>query len=353
MKSKLPILTAVVLLAAGIFFWREPRQKSLRTLLSMAGQGSGGETDPAAEPESRGGQEMVAEAAENLARWTSLQAKIRHRTDLYQQQLTGSGSYSQIRVEKIGDADREFRSRLSGSSLTAGAPLKYRLELKLPVADHVSSLQQICDGEHLWIRRELPGDESLTRVNLKQVYDALNDAPADATFDPARLWMSLGGLPKLLRGLHEYFAFAAPEQGQIGDQPVWLLSGTWQPERLANVLPEHKAAILAGRPIPPDQWPPHLPDRVELALARDDEIPLFPFRIDFRQTNAKKNRDSKAGQGGAGQGSGALPSKSVVTFELFEVQIGGPIDPQQFTFALTNQVPLDVTEEFLRGLGLR
>ena len=34
-------------------------------------------------------------------------------------------------------------------------------------------------------------------------------------------------------------------------------------------------------------------------------------------------------------------------------QIGGPIDPQQFTFALTNQVPLDLTDEFLRGLGLR
>ena len=348
MKSKLPILTVVVLLAGGIIYWRESRPESFRTLLSMAGQGSGGGEEPAAEPDSRGGQEMVVEAAENLARWSSLQAKIRHRTDLFQQQLSGSGTYSQIRVEKKGDLDREFRSRLSGSSLADGVPLKYRLELKLPVADHVSSLQQICDGEHLWIRRELPNDESLTRVNLKQVYEALRDAPPESTFDPTRLWLTLGGLPKLLHGLHENFVFAEPEEGQIGDQPVWTLSGTWQPERLVAMLPEHQAAIRAGRPLRADQWPPHLPDRVELALARDEEIPLFPFRIDFRQTDAKKNRQPLAGQG-----SGAPPGKSIVTFELFEVQIGGPLDPQLFTFPLTNQVPVDTTDEFLRGLGLR
>ncbi len=272
------------------------------------------------------GQQLMAQAARELFQQPALEAKIRQRIDLFGHQLVGSGSYQQL-----GDGPEKL----------------LRLELKLQVGNQITSLQQVSDGRFLWIRRDLPGQTSLSRIDLKQVRDAIRASGQTPAPDPGGNWMALGGLPRLLQGLNENFLFNSPPRAdQVGQVPVWVLRGQWRAERLAAPLPNQRADILAGRPPRLEELPPRLPDSVMITLGRDDVLPLFPYRIEYLR------------QDGAGQGSGAGPPgiaspRSLVTMELFEVRRRADLDPRQFDYKPGDQEVADHTESYLKSLGLK
>src|SRR5687767_3614436 len=148
MKYILPIVLCAILLLGSSYWWTKSQHR-LPLTLALPGQGGGDESNLVDARSSTGrGQELVAEAAKYLEQMPPFQAKIRHRIDLYRQQLSGSGSYAQLKIERKSTNETPIRNH----TLTATqVPIKYRLELKLPVADQVGSLQHICDGEYLWV----------------------------------------------------------------------------------------------------------------------------------------------------------------------------------------------------------
>lgn len=276
-----------------------------------------------AQPADRAGQgsapaSLVAEAARELLRQPSLEAKIRHRVDLFGHELVGVGFYQQL-----GEGTDQLR----------------RLELKLQAGSRAMTVQQVCEGRFLWTRHELPDKTSLSRIDLRRVREALAVAGRAPSFNPSSNWMAIGGLPKLLFELSENFTFAAPRESQVGEIPVWIVAGQWKPDRLAILLPEQRDAILVGQPANLSKLAPHLPDRVQLTLGRDSVFPLFPYRIEYlRSEDAKRT---------AGDLVSARP---IVTMELFELRRRDDLDRRNFIYEPGDQEVIDQTDAFLRGL---
>lgn len=261
---------------------------------------------------------LVAEAARELLRQPSLEAKIRHRVDLFGHELVGVGLYQQL-----GEGTDQLR----------------KLELKLQAGNRAMTVQQVCAGRFLWTRQEMPDKTSLTRIDLRKVREALAVAGRAPSFNPAANWMAIGGLPKLLFELSENFTFAAPRESQIGEIPVWVVNGQWKPDRLAILLPEQRDAILAGQPAKLSKLAPHLPDGVQLTLGRDNLFPLFPYRIEYLRG---RNDDRTAAD--------TEDARPIVTMELYELRRRDDLDRRNFTYEPGDQEVIDQTDAFLRTL---
>ena len=115
-----------------------PRLSGSVLLLVLVGQMALGELP------THDGQQMIAQAAAKMGTYNALECRIRQRVRLFGQDLNGHGTYQQARI---------------------GDQLRLRLELKLPIGDETTDLQQINDGEHLWTRRQGPSDEQPSMVH--------------------------------------------------------------------------------------------------------------------------------------------------------------------------------------------
>ena len=176
MKYKLPILTAgLVLCLLAYYGLIGPLDLQLLSLRSSAESAS----DQGLVPTTAGageqggpphGQWLVGRAVQSIVAQESLQAEIRQQVDLYGHHLVGAGRYRQF----------FFRGQQ-----------RLRLELKLQVADQGSSLTQVADGRHLWIRQDMPDGTTLSRIDLRRVAEEVwQQSPGPSA--QASQWMALG-----------------------------------------------------------------------------------------------------------------------------------------------------------------
>lgn len=284
MKTSLPILAALALLAT--LCW----QRGLVVLgddPTATPEAATPATPAAAVPEADDatvdGRAILQQALRSLPKLPPLEANLRQRVDLFGQQLVGAGTYLQA-----GD----------------GNDLRFRWDLKLQVLNQVTSLQQVCDGQYLWLRREAVDKTTLSRVNLRRVNLRRVQETRRAGADEAGATLGgalSGGLLRLLERLDADWQFNPARAANWGDVPVWELSGTWRPERIAG----HK------------KLPAHLPDRVRVVLGRSEPVVGFPFRIEYqRQTSGTP--------------------RSLVTLDLFEIR-RVEIDPRSIRYEPTEQ----------------
>ena len=274
------------------------------------------------------GSDLVGQAARRVQQEPALSADLRYKIDAFGHELVGQGTYRQ---------------------LGRGPEKLLRLELKVQVADQALTRQEICGPQFYWIRRESPfAAATLGRVNLRQVRQAAAqhqpDAPARAQTNPGDVWMLLGGLPKLLEGLHDHFDFDPPTEDElqftgadgqsIERLPVLVVRGRWKPKVLSK--------LINGDP-QKTKLPEQLPDEVELLLGRPEQVlPLFPYRV----TYWKRANSAASGQGRGGE------LRPLMTMELFNVYRKGDIDPREFDYNPGDQEVADLTPGYLQRLGL-
>ncbi|MFM7072164.1 MAG: hypothetical protein ACKO38_10280 [Planctomycetota bacterium] len=317
------------------------------------------------------GGPLLDEAARRLVALPHCECKIRQRVELMGQQLAGAGNYAQLSTTEVD------RTRV-------------RWELKFQVGDRLASVQQVNDGRFFWSRFDLPGRQSLGRVDLRtlrEVQQRESSIPPEAAL---RSWLALGGLSRLLQGLSDHFELGWAQPRVVETTPVWVLVGTWKPAALARLVPASQPLIEQHRPVPIDRLPSHLPDLVVVVLSRDPRLPLFPYRVEYRRSrdgmirgteplvaatsdndlsdNRKSDNDSRdngkptrAGERSGGAGK-AVPGFSddplqsqrlentaeLAVLDLFEVNIETPPDPQGFVFQPpADQQALDETDRFL------
>ena len=261
-------------------------------------------------------QALLAAAIRTLEGRDSISAEIQQEVDLFDKQLVGSGIYLEQRR----------------------GPLRLlRMELKLPLADRASSQVQVCDGTYLWIYRSAGEKISdLSRIKVDEANRALEEAEATAGPADSGLLPGLGGLPKLLRGLHQTFEFTTADRGTFDGVPVWRLQGRWKPECLLDLLPDQRKTLEAGKLPNLELLPEHLPDRVVVLLGQDD---LFPYRFEYRRS--LPNKEGK---------SPDETSSPLVTMQLYNVQINTPIDPNRFIYNPGDLEPTDATDAFIKSL---
>ncbi len=253
---------------------------------------------------------LDASAAQMLHR-RSISVQLRQQVELLGHRMVGSGTY----IEQQAPA-----ARMS------------RLELRIQLGEQTTSLVQVCDGQSLWTHRRLFDDGKLERVDLHRVHAALRQAGRSEEEVALVNYQRLCGLGKLLGGFRQSFQFDAPQPGIWGTEelPVWRLVGRWSPQRLAELLPGHAAALAENQEIDPADLPAQMPDQVVLLLGQAD---LFPYRIEYRRTQGSRGRFQ-------------------VTMDLYDPVFDAPIAPRRFAYARGNTAEIDATPGVLRSLGL-
>jgi len=208
------------------------------------------------------------------------------------------------------------------------------------VADQVSTLRQVSDGENLWIYREVFDNRLLERIDLAQVRKSTTGVTNDAGGFNGSGWLSTDGLPSLLGGLARSFHFSAAKETTLGEVPTIQLTGQWKPEILAKLLPTQKEKILAGKTADLSRLADQLPDQVVLWLGRTD---LVPYRIDFRRRYPARHTHFET--------LWPKRARTLVAMEFFEVRLNIPIDPATFTYHPGSVQPIDATESYLNRVG--
>ena len=260
------------------------------------------------------GDALLAQARE-AATSASLTARLRYQCDLFGRRLIGTGGYAQ------GSAD----------------PPQFRLELRLQFPDFVATLQQICDGEHLWIRREMHGHKPpLETVNLRQVlYEQQNRPSAAASEINGLKWASL---PQLFDGLAAGFHFVTYGVHAVDGIQVHALEGKWRPAALANLYPEAREAIANGSAQPDlAKLPEHVPDQVFVLLRVND---LFPYRVEYRRTRRERSI----------VGLSRDVTTTLMRLEFYDVARGATVEPATFQFTPGDEPIIDRTAEVIAKL---
>ena len=302
--ARLPILTIGGLLVAG---------------LALLAPGAQAQTSQPADNTRLAAQELFGQAILALETRRSISAKIGYDVDLFDHKPVGSGLYQEERSDR---------------------GLRLRLEVRFQLAGQPGSLLHVCDGQYLWMYEKLGDRESLTRIDVQRVQEALGDSGNLDKISRVGWWPGLGGLPRLLRGLHAAFDFTTLEETRLGQPPlpVWRLRGEWKPEKLAELLPDQKGNLKKGKPVDLAKLPAHLPDQVVVFLGKND---AFPYRIEYR----RRESSEAAGEGGP-------EDRAIVTIKLHWVALNAAIHPTNFLYSPGDLSIVDGTGQFLKSLGL-
>jgi hypothetical protein len=284
MKSKLPVLTTAVLLAAGgIAGYRSyQRQRSpddrSRVQTAVTGQADTEDrkNSPVVPAQPTAGDQLIRDARIQLERRASVTARVRQQASLRDRQFRGVGGYWQK-----GGSDE----------------LLVRLELQ--IVGEEANLLQVGTGRFLWTDARLPTGRSITRLDLRKLrneaartaddFDEFESGHASWSQQP-ELSLRYGGLSSFLAALSDSFAFSPPQSmrwtpnpplaGLPESMPVFAVVGQWKPASLAAIEPRMKEVVAAELPNRLSTLPERIPQEVLVLFGQSD---LFPYRIEFRK----------------------------------------------------------------------
>jgi hypothetical protein len=275
----------------------------------------------AGQGEEPGGQRIVQQSARRLYEQSSLEAEFRYRIEAFGQTSVGSGKYVQA-----GEGPEKL----------------FRLEMSTQLIDRKATMQMICGRQYLWVRRDLgPDNQSLSRVTLRRLRQAIAESGEPLSIDPSPAWIGVVGLPRMLTALEGWFLFDDPRETMLGDRRVYQLRGTINAELRDSLL---------GEPGKKGEGRDQIPDVVELTLGTDEVLPLFPYRIEYF-----KPRKSRAG----GTDPVSPDShddqrlKTMLVIDFSSAKIAANLDPNQFEYAPGYQEVEDRTRVFLERLGFQ
>jgi len=266
-------------------------------------------------------QQILERAISRLEAHRAIAARTRQEVDLYGKRLVGAGEY----LEQRGPQGRMFR-----------------LELKIQLDSDPSTLLQVSDGRYLWRSESYRGKGTAERIDLARVAQAMEGQGGIPEAGKIGAWPGLGGLPKLLRTLHQRFEFVVADQATLPDRdrtPVIRLRGDCVALRSAGNLSAGSTGAAAGKPPGPDKLPAHLPHYVVLFLGKDD---LFPFRIEYRRRDPKPSARLEA-----------PVDQTIASMDLFEVTLNVPVSRTRFFYNPGNLEYSDQTDRFLTQLGVK
>ena len=315
MKHKLLIGLTILLLCAALFFYRD----RLPAVLSHDSPGDNANQQETIDPANKSrevvsaaSKQLLLRASERLKNWPALEANVRHRIDLFGEQLVGPGRYVQA---------------------GQGSP-KARLELNFHADDFDSQVTQINDGRFLYIKSDSDKDAPMQRIDLSRLSPEKNEDPTLGS--GATRWMAMGGLAYLLQQLAEDFEFEEARKEQLDAIDVLVFKGKWKPARIAEVCGKLKVLDKDGR-VRFDKLPDQLPTHVQITLGNEEPLRLFPYQIIYLKQTSDK--------------SGRITQTPIATFEFFDVHPVAQLDPATFHIEKDATRLTDVTDTVLKTIG--
>lgn len=263
-------------------------------------------------PEQAGQAERILSAAlAGLGRAESISARVRQRVRIGEHVLVGAGRYLQ---------------------LGTGIDQRFRYETSMQCDTENFELLEVCDGVFGWSYKRLGTNQpQLERIDVRRVREKLEQLQV---IDRLGASPYLGGIQRSLALLRQWFRFDAVESATIDDVAAWSVMGHWHADSLAALLPEQAEAIKAAGGIAPAQLPDGMPWSVRLSIGKRD---LFPFRIEWLAIPGRRPVTD-------------APPEPIAVLELYDIQLGGPVDASAFVYRPAIEGLIDITDGYVSSL---
>lgn len=268
-------------------------------------------TEAARGPSEGPGNGLLRRSAYALDGRQSITATVSQDGWIDGERVATRGEYHQLG----GGPDRAFLLKQTGK--LAGQPTR---------------LLRVSDSRFLWTDLTWGPDaeslqRSVSRIDLRRVRRAVKErAGAATTLDPSA-WSRFGGLPMLVNGLEQAFAFGQPRHRLLRGKTVLAMVGRWRPERLDELTADGKI-------------PPRAPQHVVIAL---DESTLFPVLLEYRDRRDLLSRPNLSDD------DLLVPSnRPMLKMELAHVPGTPPLDQRMFAYRPNEAGWIDQTERELQ-----
>lgn len=256
-------------------------------------------------------ERIVASSLLALERADPCVAKIRQKVRIGNRVLTGSGRYVQAGV---------------------GEEQRFRFEAGLACVSESFDVVEVCDGLFSWgYLRHANDPPGLSRVDVRRVREKLEALEASAPRGAARY---LGGLQRTLWRVREWFRFTAAEAVDLDGRPAWRVEGCWDVERLAMILPDLAEAARRPGGVEPGELPDGVPWRVVLWIDRGDQLPR---RVEWLAIPGPRP-------------AAAVAPEPIAVLDIYDVEVGGRVEPGAFFYKPAATGLMDVTEQTLKTL---
>lgn len=256
-------------------------------------------------------ERIVAAACRRLAEVDSIAARTRQKVRIGRHSLVGGGRYVQSGV---------------------GEDQRYRFESMLTADSETFEQLEVCDGLFAWKYRKF-GDETpqLQRIDVRRVRERLVELKCP---QPEVTAPYLGGLQRSLWTTRQWFFFHTAAAAELEGTAVWQIEGRINPILLGAVMPTLKEAALRPGGIAAEELPEDMPWAIRIAIGKAD---MVPRRIEWLAIPG--TRPVAAGT-----------PEPIAVLELYDVQIGGPVDATAFVYRPAPEGLIDLTDGYLQGI---
>jgi hypothetical protein len=268
-------------------------------------------------------ERIITACITGLARESSISARMRQRVRVGDQSMVGAGLYLQA---GLGEDQRyRFESSLAADprSHTAAAAEFFTVETL-----------EVLDGASFWTyRRWGENPVEVHRVDVARVRQRVETVTHVTGPDAPAITQHIGGVPRILAWLREWFVFTQATSAEIDGMPVWLVEGQWIPAQAKRMFPEI-AEQIQGDQVPAELLPDGVPWRVRLSIGKRE---LFPFRIEYLAVPGERPVATRE-------------AETVGVFELYDVRLGEPVDQTAFIYSPASNAVIDTTEGHIGGI---
>lgn len=279
----------------------------------------------AADPDAAARAErIVAACIAGLAREPSVSAQMRQRVRVGDHSMVGAGLYLQ---SGLGEDQRyRFESSLAVDS---------RSQAPAPATFFTVEVLEVCDGASFWTYKRWGDNPSeVHRVDVPRVRQRVENITHVSGADAPAITQHIGGVPRILAWLREWFLFERAESAEIDGMPIWLVEGHWNPTQLTRMFPDLADQFDDDKRAPPEALPDGVPWSVRLSIGKRE---LFPFRIEyFAVPGERPVADPRV--------------ETVGVFELYDVRLGEPVDQTAFIYSPASDAVIDTTNSHLGSI---
>ncbi|MFK7820882.1 MAG: hypothetical protein AB8G99_19365 [Planctomycetaceae bacterium] len=320
LKANLTRFLPVICAIAVCFAW--PLVQQVGATQQQVTPPNAAKSAPVSSPpvKSEAATKVVADAIEGLEKYSSIKADLRESVVMGTRRFVATGKYTQ-------GSDNQLRLTLEIQPIEETASVstdgkKKATRKKKTAASEPSSVTQVSDGRMLWTEWKTNDTARVERRDLQEIAKAVEGDQRWQSPEQLMADLGLGGVPALLTSLQKRMVFQGVRDQEVDGKPFVVVQGRWSEEQLKRFNAQDPDPIL----------PPHVPEYVRVFFEKKT---MFPRRIMFLKRHPVPQQRL---------------ARPMVTLDLTNVELNGPVDPDLFRFAGDSKNQNDTTEDFIKAL---
>lgn len=190
------------------------------------------------------------------------------------QSVWGPPAYCQVRQSVF-----LFGKQLSGQGDYIRGGLgsgKLKFNLRMAAGDQLNTLLQISDGQRLLCVEAIGDVRRRTEVDLGKVRPRLvltNESLRDPVI---AMYLAIGGQAEAVRKIYLQYNWTSVREGQIGDVPVWRLTG-----KVSQQPPAVRSEAAIDNMLFTENASGLLPSRIQIAIGKPEgELPFWIYEME-------------------------------------------------------------------------